>query len=143
MKRVLFASSLCTLPLPTAFKIAHNVDVTAVKVIIHHEFEYGAGKELFTEVPKVMPGATLHAPFFAVNGWGNMIRQLNGFAKSLKQQTPGAIYPPAGPKNQLYGKCGSRFSQNDNFQIGIGLFAGAATISFPYGPLSCSSGVSG
>ena len=109
MELVLFAGSLYTFPLPTAFKIAHNVDVTAI-------IEYSTGEELFREVPKVMPVATLHAPFFFdVNGWRNKIR--------------GPFYPQAGPKNRLQDKCGIRFSQNDNFQIRIGLFARASTIS--------------
>ncbi len=113
MELVLFAGSLYTFPLPTAFKIAHNVDVTAIEGIILHKFEYSIGEELFRETSKVMPVATLHAPFFDVNGWRNKIR--------------GPFYPPAGPKNRLQDKCGIRFSQNDNFQIGFGLFARAST----------------
>ena len=76
MKLIFSAGSLYTLPLPTAFEIARDVGFDGVEVIINHDFEYGQGKELLDELCQIHPVASLHAPFFDINGWGNQAQQL-------------------------------------------------------------------
>jgi sugar phosphate isomerase/epimerase len=76
MKIILSAGSLYTLPLFKAFEIARNVGFDGVEVIINHDFEFNAGKELLAEASQILPIAALHAPFFEINGWGNKIQQL-------------------------------------------------------------------
>lgn len=76
MKLILSAGSLYTLPLPKAFEIARDVGFDGVEVIITHDFEFGQGKALLAEVCQILPVASLHAPFFEINGWGNQIQQL-------------------------------------------------------------------
>jgi len=76
MKLILSAGSLHTHPLPLAFEIARDIGFDGVEVIINHDFEYSGGRELLAEVCKIHPVVSLHAPFFAINGWGNQIQQL-------------------------------------------------------------------
>ena len=76
MKLIFSAGSLYTLPLHKAFEIAHDVGFDGVEVIINHDFEYGQGKALLDELCQIHPVASLHAPFFDINGWGNQAQQL-------------------------------------------------------------------
>lgn len=76
MKLNLSAGSLYTLPLFKAFEIARDVGFNGVEVIINHDFEFNAGIELLAEASEILPIASLHAPFFDINGWGNKIQQL-------------------------------------------------------------------
>ena len=81
MKLNLSAGSLYTFPLYKAFEIARDVGFDGVEVIINHDFEYNAGKELLAEAGQILPIASLHAPFFDINGWGNKIQQLEKTVK--------------------------------------------------------------
>lgn len=76
MKLNLSAGSLYTLPLVKAFEIARDVGFDGVEVIINHDFEYNAGQQLLADASQILPIASLHAPFFDINGWGNKAQQL-------------------------------------------------------------------
>lgn len=76
MKLNLSAGTLYTLPLLRVFEIARDVGFGAVEVIINHEFDDHASRDLLAEAGQLLPIASLHAPFFAINGWGNRIQQL-------------------------------------------------------------------
>lgn len=76
MKLILSAGTLHTLPPHKTFEIARDVGFAGVEVIINHDYEYGAGKELLAEVIDILPVTSIHAPFFDINGWGNKIQQL-------------------------------------------------------------------
>lgn len=76
MKLILSAGSLYTHPLPLAFEIARDIGFDGVEVIINQDFDDSRSRELLAEVCKIHRIASLHAPFFAINGWGNKIQQL-------------------------------------------------------------------
>lgn len=76
MKLILSAGSLYTLPLRKAFEIARDVGFEGVEVIVNHDYEFNAGKELLADVIDILPISSIHAPFFEINGWGNKIKQL-------------------------------------------------------------------
>jgi len=76
MKLLLSAGSLYTYPLPLTFEIARDIGFAGVEVIINDDFEYSGGSDRLAEVAETLPIASLHAPFFDINGWGNKIQQL-------------------------------------------------------------------
>jgi len=76
MKLNLSAGTLHTLPPHKAFEIARDVGFEGIEVIINHDYEFNAGKELLASVVDILPVASIHAPFFDINGWGNKIQQL-------------------------------------------------------------------
>ncbi|SHJ31338.1 Sugar phosphate isomerase/epimerase [Malonomonas rubra DSM 5091] len=84
MKINLSAGSLHTLPPRKVFEIARDVGFAGIEIIINHDYEYGAGKELLAEVVEILPVASIHAPFFEINGWGNKIDQLNKTVRLAK-----------------------------------------------------------
>lgn len=72
----LSAGSLYTLPLPQIFKLAAEVGFGGLEVIVNHDFDYSGGRELLEEAQGIHPIASLHAPFFDINGWGDQVLQL-------------------------------------------------------------------
>jgi len=84
MKLILSAGTLYTLPPHKAFEIARDVGFAGVEVIVNHDYEFNAGKQLLSEVVKILPVASIHAPFFDINGWGNKIQQLEKTVKLAK-----------------------------------------------------------
>ncbi len=76
MQLNLSAGSLYTLPLPDIFTLAAEVGFSGIEVIVNHDFDYSGGRDLLNDVQKILPVASLHAPFFEINGWGDKILQL-------------------------------------------------------------------
>jgi len=76
MKLNLSAGSLYTLPLPQIFHLAADVGFAGLEVIVNHDFDFSGGRELLEEVKRFHPVASLHAPFFDINGWGDKTLQL-------------------------------------------------------------------
>ncbi len=76
MKLNLSAGSLYTLPLPVVAQLAAEVGFSALEVIVTHAFDYNGGEQILEEVQQILPVASLHAPFHAINGWGDQILQL-------------------------------------------------------------------
>ena len=76
MQLNLSAGTLHTLPLPDIFGLAADIGFSGIEVIIDHSFDYAAGRALLEEVQQILPVASLHAPFFEINGWGDKILQL-------------------------------------------------------------------
>lgn len=72
----LSAGTLYTLPLTDIFRLAADVGFAGIEVIVNHDFDYGGGEELLAELQEILPVASLHAPFFDINGWGDQILQL-------------------------------------------------------------------
>jgi len=84
MKLILSAGTLYTLPPHTAFEIARDVGFDGIEIIINHDYEYNAGVELLTDAAQILPIASIHAPFFEINGWGNKVQQLKKTVKLAK-----------------------------------------------------------
>ena len=84
MKLNLSAGSLYTLSPHKAFEIARDVGFDGIEIIINHDYEYNTGVELLTDAAQHLPVASLHAPFFEINGWGNKIHQLQKTVKLAK-----------------------------------------------------------
>jgi sugar phosphate isomerase/epimerase len=76
MKLVLSAGSLYTLQLPKIFEIARDTGFDGVEVIINHDFSFRDNVSLFRELQTILPIASLHAPFFEIDGWGDKIGQV-------------------------------------------------------------------
>lgn len=76
MQLNLSAGSLYTLPLPDIFNLAADVGFSGIEVIVNHDFDYSAGRALLEDVQQILPIASLHAPFFDINGWGDKVLQL-------------------------------------------------------------------
>ncbi len=76
MKIILSAGSLYTLPLEKAFEIARDTGFAGMEVIINHDFQYGDNLALIRALQDILPVASLHAPFFQLDTWGNKIDQL-------------------------------------------------------------------
>lgn len=72
----LSAGSLYTLPLNDVAQLAADVGFAALEVIVNHDFDYSGGREVLDEAQSILPVASLHAPFFDINGWGDQILQL-------------------------------------------------------------------
>jgi sugar phosphate isomerase/epimerase len=84
MKLILSAGTLYTLPPHKAFEIARDVGFDGIEIIINHDYEYNAGVELLTDAAQILPIASIHAPFFDINGWGNKVQQLEKTVKLAK-----------------------------------------------------------
>lgn len=84
MKLIFSVGSLYTLPPHKAFEIARDVGFDGIEIIINHDYEFGRGVELLTDAAQLLPIASLHAPFFDINGWGNKINQLEKTVKWAK-----------------------------------------------------------
>jgi sugar phosphate isomerase/epimerase len=76
MKLVLSAGSLHTLQLPKIFEIARDTGFDGVEVIINHDFSFRDNVSLLGELQAILPVASLHAPFFEIDGWGDKIGQV-------------------------------------------------------------------
>ncbi|MCP3176780.1 MAG: sugar phosphate isomerase/epimerase family protein [Desulfuromonadales bacterium] len=76
MKLILSAGSLYTLPLPKVFEIARDTGFDGMEVIISYDFQYQDSLALIRDLQQILPVASLHAPFFDLDGWGNKIDQL-------------------------------------------------------------------
>lgn len=140
MKFILSAGSLYTLPPHRAFEIARDIGFSGVEVIINHDYEYSAGKELLAEVSQILPIASLHAPFFDINGWGNKIKQLDKtISLALKFDIPLVnFHPPAWLS--LERKFWRWLNKIEDFQAELGQDQVTITIeNMPAnGPLGCN-----
>ncbi|WP_305041974.1 sugar phosphate isomerase/epimerase family protein [Geoalkalibacter sp.] len=76
MKLVLSAGSLHTLPLAKVCELARDTGFDGVEVIINHDFQYQDNLAYVRDLQQILPIASLHAPFFELDGWGNKIQQL-------------------------------------------------------------------
>jgi sugar phosphate isomerase/epimerase len=76
MQLNLSAGTLHNRPLVEVTELAAEIGFSGLEVIINRDFEYGGGLPLLTEVQKILPVASLHAPFYELNGWGDQILQL-------------------------------------------------------------------
>ncbi len=76
MKLVLSAGSLYTLELEKIFELARDTGFDAMEVIINYDFQYQDNVALLNDLGQILPVASLHAPFFQLDGWGNKIDQL-------------------------------------------------------------------
>lgn len=76
MKILLSAGSLYTLPLPKIFELARDTGFDGVEVIINHDFQYGNNLGILAEIQQIHPILSLHAPFLALDRWGDKTEQL-------------------------------------------------------------------
>jgi len=76
MKLVMSAGSLYTLELEKIFELARDTGFDAMEVIINYDFQYQDNVALLNDLGQILPVASLHAPFFQLDGWGNKIDQL-------------------------------------------------------------------
>lgn len=76
MKLLLSTGSLYTLPLTRVCEIARDTGFDGVEVIINQEFQHGNPVALIREMQEIIPVASLHAPFFDLDGWGEKVEQL-------------------------------------------------------------------
>ena len=97
MKLVLSAGSLFTLPLHKIFEIGRDVGFDGIEVIINYDFQYGDNLALMRELQDIMPILSIHAPFLALDRWGDKCNQL---VKSVKLAEEAGVplvnfHPPA------------------------------------------------
>lgn len=76
MKLVLSAGSLYTLPLSRVCEIARDTGFDGVEVIINQDFQLCNQIALIRDLQTILPVASLHAPFFDLDGWGDKIEQV-------------------------------------------------------------------
>lgn len=97
MKLILSAGSLHTLPLVKVFELARDTGFDGVEVIINHDFQYQDNLAYLRDLQQILPIASLHAPFFEIDGWGNKIQQLTRTTElALKAGIPLInFHPPA------------------------------------------------
>ncbi|MDO3377403.1 sugar phosphate isomerase/epimerase family protein [Geoalkalibacter halelectricus] len=76
MKLILSAGSLHTLPLEKIFELARDTGFDGVEVIINYDFQYQDNLAYLRDLQQILPVASLHAPFFELDGWGNKANQL-------------------------------------------------------------------
>ena len=81
MKLILSAGSLFTLPPTLVFEMARDVGFDGMEVIINHDFAGSQNLVHLHELQNILPIASLHAPFFEIDGWGNKIDQLKRCAQ--------------------------------------------------------------
>ncbi len=76
MKLVLSGGSLYTLPLEKVFAMARDTGFDGMEVIINYDFQYQDNATYLRDLQQILPIASLHAPFFELDGWGNKMQQL-------------------------------------------------------------------
>lgn len=81
MKLILSAGSLFTLPSPLVFEMAREVGFDGMEVIINHDFAGSQNLAHLRQLQDILPVASLHAPFFEIDGWGNKCDQLKRCAQ--------------------------------------------------------------
>lgn len=86
MKLILSAGSLYTLPLEKICELARDTGFDGVEIIINYDFQYQDNIAYIRNLQQIVPIASLHAPFFEIDGWGNKVNQLTRTA-SLALET--------------------------------------------------------
>ncbi|GFO55148.1 TIM alpha/beta-barrel protein [Geomonas sp. Red276] len=73
MRISISAGTLYIFPLERVFEIAAEVGFDGVELVINQEFQKVNSRRLINKLAESIPVLSIHAPFMALDGWGNQI----------------------------------------------------------------------
>jgi sugar phosphate isomerase/epimerase len=68
--------TLFIFPLQKVFEMAAEAGFDGLELIINQDFEHANARKLVTELSRILPILSFHAPFMPLDGWGNPIDSL-------------------------------------------------------------------
>ena len=97
MRFSLSSGTLFTFPLPKAFEMAKAAGFDGLELIINQEFQRVNSRTLISELSRIHPIHSIHAPFMMLDGWGGPIEMLRKCVELAEDAGIGLVnfHPPS------------------------------------------------